>query len=148
MRWLPEGWQDVGAVAGLIALVWNGIAAFKNRHSFRFDCRIMQDLEDIPFGVPSERLLAYFEVVNTGTKAGYLAGIHGKQTKNMYFMMKISQLPVKLDPGQKWNWALSVATLNAEMLGLWAEDTEGRKFRLPRKRLRALKNEVKGLGTK
>lgn len=155
MKWLPDGWQDVGALAGMVALAWNGIAVFYNRHRFKFECTMgYEEGQELSSDEPDGKGLGQISftpytsghlclrVVNIGPKPGYLAGIQRSSTSQAGERVTHAVFPKRLEPNEAWTWKANLAAVAPDTIALWAEDNDGRQFRISKRRLKALKAEA------
>ena len=141
MKWLPEGWQDVGAVAGMIALAWQAVVSLRNRPRFKFEAYTAEIITQGAYDgwQPQPTWVVAFTVTNTGNMASFLSGIHGRVSRESMFLIDLRDLPRELKPGEKWiGHSASLSPLDCTTLELWAEDNLGNKFKLSGRKLQRI----------
>jgi hypothetical protein len=138
-------WPGIlGALTGTVSLGWQVVAWFRDGHRFKVTCEIRDDPIEFSGGVslPSESL--FIEVVNHGTKTGYLRCIKGSGQDGKPRDVYVLDPPEGLAPGQLWSQLEDLRDgLPDDIVDLWAEDTVGGTFHVKKRLLQTALKRVR-----
>jgi hypothetical protein len=126
-----------GAVVATIAIVWNIRRDLVDRGKLKVVCYIGQIVGS---GVgptdPTRRLV--YNVTNIGRRSVIVTHIGGKLTADTNFMVPNAKVPRTLQPGEYFNEYCDLSVLHDKPQELWALDSLGKYWKIPRKQLRNL----------
>jgi len=132
-----------GAVVSTAAIVWNVRRDLVDRGKLRVTC-YLGHLQG-GFGPEDPRLHLVYSVTNTGRRPVTVTHIGGAVTKERHFMIiPRGELPRTLQPGEAvLEYSDDLSVLDEAPLALWAIDSIGKHWKVPRKPLRQLLRDRK-----
>jgi hypothetical protein len=130
-----------GAVVSTIAIIWNIRRDLADRGKLRVICYIGQTMGGSAAEDAKRRLVYY--VTNTGRRPILVTHIGGAFTKESHFIVPTRvQMPRMLQPGEYLlEYSRDLSTLERKPQALWAIDSVGKYWKIPRRQLRRLIRE-------
>ena len=126
-----------GAVVSTIAIVWNIMRDRADRGKLRVMCYPGQLVGGIE---PDGKTYLVYHVTNIGRRDVIVTHIGGAFADDAHFMIPKTRtlLPHTLKPGEYLSERTDFSILDKSPQALWAIDSLGKHWRLPRKALRGL----------
>jgi hypothetical protein len=136
-----------GAVVSTVAIIWNIRRDLAGRGKLRVLCYLGRVVGDIP---PDSRIHLVYNVTNIGRRPVVVTHIGGALRKDRHFMVNTrGPMPRTLQPGEYFlEYSHDLSVLNERPQALWAIDSVGNYWRIPRKALRHLLNDYHTTGTR
>lgn len=130
-----------GAVVSTIAIGWNILRDLRDRGRLQVFCYVGEVVGGA--GPPDPRPKLVYKVTNAGRKPIVVTHIGGELQNGNHFMVNTREpMPKALQPGEFYlDFAEDLRILDQSPIALWAIDSLGKHWRVPRKQLRYLLRE-------
>ena len=124
-----------GAVLSTAAITWNIIRDRGDRGRLEVKCypgKLVGGIER------DEKLYLVYHVTNIGRRDVIVTHIGGAMTDNEHFLVPQAKVPCTLKPGEYLSQRADISILDGSPKALWAIDSLGKHWQLPKKVLRGL----------
>jgi len=132
-----------GAIVSTVVIIWNIRRDLVDRGRLRVTCYFGQ----LRSGVEPEdpRTYLFYHVTNTGRRPVVVTHIGGAIRKDRHFMINPrGQMPRTLQPGEYFlEYSHDLSVLDESPQSLWAIDSVGKHWAVPRKQMRQLLRDRK-----
>ncbi len=129
-----------GAIVSTVSIVWLIRRDLLDRGQLRVICYVGEIVGGPnPTGVSTPRLV--YNVTNRGRRPILVTHIGGAVAKDRHFMVPNAPVPKMLQPGEYFLGLSDLSILDEEPTALWAIDSFGKHWKVPRKQLQYLLRE-------
>ncbi len=128
-----------GAVLSTLSILWNIRRDIRDRGGLRVHCYVGTITYGL--GAPDPQPKLVYTVTNIGRRAVVLSGIGGDLVgQDKHFAIKPrGTWPKTLQPGEYHvDWTDDLSILSESVTSLWAADSLGKHWRIPKRTLRAI----------